>query len=105
MHNPLTGTIQTLSLILGYIIVFHFLVLFVEKQDKHLTKSLANQKFLNITLKDKNSQLQTFSHIMSHDLKGPLTTISSFSQLIKQKVKFENESHKILPDLISSNFV
>lgn len=40
---------------------------------------------------------------MSHDLKAPLITISSFSQLIKQKVKFENESNKQYFDFIENS--
>lgn len=38
-------------------------------------------------LKDVNSRLEKYAYTISHDLKQPLRTISSYSQLIQKKVK------------------
>ena len=65
----------------------------MERQEIQLFNSLKDQKTLNKILQTQNSELETFNHIMSHDLKTPLNTIGSFSQLITQKVKFEDEAH------------
>lgn len=70
------------------------LTLFIEKQESKLANSLNTQKLLNSTLKDRNKTLNTFSHIMSHDLKAPLRNTVSFIQLIRKKFQFENEKQK-----------
>lgn len=59
------------------------------------TTSLENQVFertkeyeqINQHLQEKNTELQQFAYIASHDLKEPLRNISSFAQLIERKSK------------------
>jgi len=85
--------IQILSLIL----IPYIISTFIEKQDSQifnlnsdLKLRLQEKEILAGELKNKNEELITFSHIMSHDLKTPLNTILSFSNLIKNKVHFNN---------------
>ena len=55
-------------------------------------------------LKQSNEDLQRFAHICSHDLKEPLRTISSFSQMLKLQFKDQdNESTHQYLDIIVKN--
>lgn len=85
--------IQILSLIL----IPYIISTFIEKQDaqilnlnKNLKLRLQEKEILTDELKNKNEELITFSHIMSHDLKSPLQTIVSFSKLIRKKKPFND---------------
>lgn len=85
--------IQILSLIL----IPYIISTFIEKQDaqifnlnNNLKLRLQEKEILAGELKNKNEELITFSHIMSHDLKSPLQTIVAFSKLIKKKKPFND---------------
>lgn len=58
----------------------------IKNQSLHSTKSLLEEsnrdmkKYIKI-----NKELEQFAYIASHDIKGPLRTISSFSSLIKKE--------------------
>lgn len=72
--------------------------LFIEKQDARiialndsLRDRLAEKETLTKSIKEKNKDLITFSHIMSHDLKTPIRSINAFTQLLKKNNKFEDE--------------
>ena len=54
-------------------------------------------------LKQSNEDLQRFAHICSHDLKEPLRTISSFSQMLKMKIPDNDEECQKYLDLIIKN--
>jgi len=82
----LIKSIQIFTLISVPILISSFL----ELQDSKvisLNRELENKYNEKIKLSkelyEKNQDLQTFSNIMSHDLKAPLRTIISFTQLIK----------------------
>lgn len=81
-------------IIAGYILVFHVATSFLENQEGRLFKSLNELSVLNNTLVIKNERLQTYNRIMSHDLKAPLRSISSFSQLLSKNLTLENESQR-----------
>lgn len=83
----------------GFAVAFNSFVNFLESQDQSLNSAISKLKQLNIkqeelnkTLSEKNEELTTFSHIMTHDLKSPLISIISFSKLIQRKVRFEEEN-------------
>ncbi len=62
-----------------------------------VTKNITQKKLHEIVLQEKNEQLEkyiesnmqleNFAHIASHDLREPIRTIVSFSQLLKGKAK------------------
>jgi len=63
---------------------------FIEQQDAkisnlntNLNNRITEKEKLSRSLKEKNKELVTFAHIMSHDLKAPLRTISSFAKIIR----------------------
>lgn len=54
---------------------------------------------------ESNSQLENFAYIASHDLKAPIRTIVSFSQLLKRKLEgsIDEESKEYLDFVISGS--
>jgi len=98
--------IQILSLTIIPLII----AAFVEHQDKRILKliqesktQLIEEERLSNTLQQKNEELVTFSHIMSHDLKSPLSTIKRFSQLLRKKLNFQNKSQEEYLGFIESS--
>lgn len=73
-----------LAIFIGVIALVFIYVFTTQKRTEKELKSL-NDKLLS-----KNSALQHFSYICSHDLKEPIRTISSFSGLIENKLTNEN---------------
>lgn len=70
-------------------------------QDNYVYVMLRNVTELEQTkneLELKNKELNQFAHIVSHDLKEPLRTISSFTQLIEKryKGKLDNQADEFL---------
>lgn len=83
--------------ILTLIFIPYIISTFVEIQDTQISNLHSNLKLrlqeklvLTVKLKNKNEELITFSHIMSHDLKSPLHAIISFSNLIKRGNNFSS---------------
>jgi len=80
--------------------VFKFFVEFLEEQDRALELALTTSeasaqklKKLNTDLVNSNEELRTYNQILSHDLKAPIRTISSFSALLKTNVTFNEEKY------------
>jgi len=57
-------------------------------------KTLELQK-TNLELKESNMELERFAHIASHDLKEPLRSISSFSQLLERNLDKPNSKNDL----------
>jgi chemotaxis family two-component system sensor kinase Cph1 len=57
---------------------------------------------LNDKLKEANDKLDAFSYTMSHDLKNPLTTIKSYSQILKKNLKLEPCEQSMLEGILAS---
>lgn len=78
--------IKTAFIILSCILVFiSTIILFQYKNVRKL-------KNLNNTLTKRNETLQQYTYITSHDLKEPLRSITSFSQLLKRDIQKEQPS-------------
>jgi len=83
-----------------FFLCFEFFTSYLTQQDAHLQSVIYDQKslnqeisLLNNNLVSKNNELETLNHIMSHDLKAPLRTIGSFTQLLKRNAN-KNEPLK-----------
>jgi PAS domain S-box-containing protein len=55
-------------------------------------------------LEEKNKELQEFSHIVSHDLREPLRTIISFSNILEEELgdKLDGESREYLEFIVGA---
>lgn len=60
-------------------------------------------RILNEKLKQAYEELDTFSFTISHDLKNPLTTIKSYSQILMRDKNMSPESLKILDRINASS--
>jgi len=58
----------------------------------------------NKSLTRKNTELQNFNHIVSHDLKEPIRNIVSFSSLVKRKIPLDEQSSQYIEQIISSGY-
>lgn len=89
-QNKLRSTLYLLSLFFVFIIFLMFTGSYIQNK-----KASAEQKKLNVSLNESNQQLEQFAHIVSHDLKSPLITITSFSSILEKTVTFKlNEKEK-----------
>ncbi len=86
----------TLMLIIAFTILFILFSDYLEKQNKSLINIKMSLKDTNLklvatnhSLVNKNDDLKTFSHIMSHDLKAPARTVISYTGLLKRKLKLQ----------------
>ncbi|WP_345949301.1 ATP-binding protein [Mucilaginibacter sp. PAMB04274] len=56
-----------------------------------ISRKATELRVLNEKLREAYSELDTFSYTISHDLKNPLTTIKSYSQLIQRQSEPESK--------------
>ena len=102
----LIKSIQIFTLISVPILISSFLE-FQDSKVISLNRELENKYNEKIKLSkelyEKNQDLQTFSNIMSHDLKAPLRSIISFTQLIKNsKEPLSNKNGEYFSFITSS---
>jgi chemotaxis family two-component system sensor kinase Cph1 len=67
-----------------------------------ISRKAAEIRVLNDKLKEANDELDAFSYTISHDLKNPLTTIKSYSQILKKNLKLEPREQSMLEGILSS---
>lgn len=58
-------------------------------------------RLLNERLKEAYDELDAFSYTISHDLKSPLTTIKSYSQLLRRSVKLEARDQTMIDGILN----
>jgi light-regulated signal transduction histidine kinase (bacteriophytochrome) len=59
----------------------------IQAQKNALEKSVVEKDKLLLMLEERNEELDTFNHSVSHDLKTPLRNINSFSKLLEKRYK------------------
>lgn len=69
---------------------------------KELRQSEDNLKTTNTELMRSNKQLEEFAYIASHDLKEPLRTIGTFTELTKRKLDSDDEKLNEYMDIVKS---
>ena len=69
---------------------------------RELYNSEKNLKEANRDLVRSNKQLEEFAYITSHDLKEPLRTIGSFTELSRRLVKSENVKYNEYMNIVSN---
>ena len=81
------------SMLLGIISIAYFLRQkhsFNQKLKHQVEKKTEDLIQLNHKLENQNTELQRFSFVVSHDLKEPLRSIVSFSNILQKKIKDQN---------------
>ena len=78
----------------AFSLLFLIYVYFFEAQDVAIQKSIKRLEDLNAEknaaireLNDRNEELVVLSHIMSHDLKSPLTSIMGYAELLEMEMQ------------------
>jgi chemotaxis family two-component system sensor kinase Cph1 len=66
-----------------------------------ISRKATEIRILNDKLKEAYDELDAFSYTISHDLKNPLTTIKSYSQLLKRSLKLEPRQESMLDGILS----
>ncbi|GEM_PF-2980525 len=70
-------------------------VCYIAADISDLCRTLEERQVLANELKLKNDELERFTYSISHDLKAPLLTISSFSGLLGENLTSGNNDHKV----------
>jgi chemotaxis family two-component system sensor kinase Cph1 len=66
-----------------------------------ISRKATEIRILNEKLKEAYDELDAFSYTISHDLKNPLTTIKSYSQLLKRTLKLEARDERMLDGILA----
>jgi chemotaxis family two-component system sensor kinase Cph1 len=65
-----------------------------------ISRKATEIRMLNDKLKEAYDELDAFSYTISHDLKNPLTTIKSYSQLLQRSLKLEPRESSMLSGIL-----
>jgi signal transduction histidine kinase len=57
-----------------------------ESQIEALARAVEEARASEAALRRSNAELETFAHALSHDLRGPLTSLGSFTQLLAREL-------------------
>jgi chemotaxis family two-component system sensor kinase Cph1 len=66
-----------------------------------ISRKATEIRLLNEKLKGAYDELDAFSYTISHDLKNPLTTIKSYSQLLMRNLKLEPREQSMLNGILT----
>ena len=66
-----------------------------------ISRKATEIRLLNDKLKEAYDELDAFSYTISHDLKNPLTTIKSYSQLLQRSLKLEPREQSMLAGILT----
>ncbi len=94
------ATLTSIPMIIGSFIEYQAKK--VKKLNKELHRKYIEKKNDAQRLDEKNNELIVFSHIMSHDLKSPLSTIKAFTGLLTKDAKKREDNEQQLKYL---NFI
>lgn len=88
------NTILIGSIIIGLLLIGFLSKAFlrIRRQNTEINEKTAELVKANLSLAQSNEELERFAHVASHDLKSPLRSIISFSGLVKNKLKKENDN-------------
>jgi chemotaxis family two-component system sensor kinase Cph1 len=66
-----------------------------------ISRKATELRMLNEKLKEAYDELDAFSYTISHDLKNPLTTIKSYSQLLKRSADLKPKEQNMLDGILN----
>jgi chemotaxis family two-component system sensor kinase Cph1 len=66
-----------------------------------INRKATEVRVLNDKLKEAYDELDSFSYTISHDLKNPLTTIKSYSQLLKRSADLKPKEQNMLDGILN----
>jgi len=90
--DNITNLVLLVIFFIGAIILILDITTRTRKSDEKISQLLNELKIRNEELQQSNEKLESFSYLVSHDLKAPLNSIQSFSSLIQRKTK-SGENH------------
>jgi len=67
----------------------------ITNQNAEIIKKTNELEKANLSLESSNDELESFAHMASHDLKAPLTTITSFSELLQKKASSKLDTKEL----------
>jgi chemotaxis family two-component system sensor kinase Cph1 len=65
-----------------------------------ISRKATEIRILNEKLKEAYDELDAFSYTISHDLKNPLTTIKSYTQLLKRSTNLNTDEQQMLEGIL-----
>jgi chemotaxis family two-component system sensor kinase Cph1 len=80
---------------------FHSALQLKEEVAFAISRKATEIRLLNDKLKEAYDELDAFSYTISHDLKNPLTTIKSYSQLLKRSLKLAPREQSMLDGILT----
>jgi chemotaxis family two-component system sensor kinase Cph1 len=80
---------------------FHSALRLKEEVAFAISRKATEIRLINEKLREAYDELDAFSYTISHDLKNPLTTIKSYSQLLKRSLKLEPREQSMLEGILS----
>ena len=92
------GSQHAYAIAFMFVIFFAFLLMVAKRQHEEYWSALNNANLLDLRaqeLEDSNKELESYSYSIAHDLRAPLRTITSYSQILLAEAGFKLNAEEI----------